>query len=298
MKLSVAGVVMTHNKGAWIMSYGLIITIVSGEADDERVLLAAAEMARQEGARLKVIVAMPMTDALVWSDAFGTNFLAEATIVQINEANARRRRDLADTVQRVAEHAGLPDEIEYIDERDPPWLTLEREAPLADLVVLGAKLAHAEGFWGGMPGEALMNLRKPILIVRAAETIEGGAAAIAWDGSLPAGRAVQGAIPLLRRARSVVILQYAEGLTAEQRIAGDAGRLVDYLSRRGVKNVSVEAVEGRREGAALLKTAIEAGAGLLVAGAYGHSRLGEALVGGATRAFTESSDGPHLLLAH
>ena len=39
-------------------------------------------------------------------------------------------------------------------------------------------------------------------------------------------------------------------------------------------------------------------AGLLVAGAYGHSRLREAVFGGATRTFLTSSVGPHLFLAH
>lgn len=57
-------------------------------------------------------------------------------------------------------------------------------------------------------------------------------------------------------------------------------------------------VRGAKVGPALLDAAQAFGAALLVAGAYRHSRLAEALFGGATRAFLEARDGPHLLIAH
>ena len=75
-------------------------------------------------------------------------------------------------------------------------------------------------------------------------------------------------------------------------------RLIEYLAGHGVKTIERHEVEGEVEGQAIAREADRQGVGLLVAGAYGHSRLRQSVFGGATRAFLESETGPHLLLAH
>jgi nucleotide-binding universal stress UspA family protein len=57
-------------------------------------------------------------------------------------------------------------------------------------------------------------------------------------------------------------------------------------------------VRGRKIGPTLMQAACDFGAGLLVAGAYRHSRLGEAIFGGATHSFLAEATGPHLLISH
>src|SRR5207248_2461906 len=95
-----------------------------------------------------------------------------------------------------------------------------------------------------------------------------------------AARAVAAAMPFLAAAKRVVILTVAEDNDGDP---GDTARLVVALRRH---DVAAEAhhIEAGRGSAAdmLLGTASEIGAGLLIMGGYGHSRLRELVFGGVT----------------
>ena len=116
---------------------------------------------------------------------------------------------------------------------------------------------------------------------------------IAWDGSIPAARAVGDALPFLKRARDVVIVQ-VDAKTPER---CDGTMLKQHLSRH--------AIDARIKGAAsagdvantLLSYAADMAADLLVMGAYGHSRLREEIFGGTTRTVMESMTFP-VLMSH
>lgn len=107
---------------------------------------------------------------------------------------------------------------------------------------------------------------------------------VAWNGSREAARAVRDAAPLLADARRVVVGAVdSEGELA--RLGPDpVGRITDHLARH---NPRVEGrllqADGRSTGEVLLAAAADEGAGLIVMGAYGHSRARERLLGGATR---------------
>ena len=106
------------------------------------------------------------------------------------------------------------------------------------------------------------------------------------------------AAPILKDASKVAILRDPEGLDNGLRVQADPKRVTDYLRGHGVAVDTVINVRGRKIGPTLLQGAADFGAGLLVAGAYRHSRLQEAIFGGATQAFLSEADGPHLLIAH
>jgi len=118
-------------------------------------------------------------------------------------------------------------------------------------------------------------------------------ALIAWNGSPEAAAAARAALPCLRLASQVHLLEVEDKLSRYPRDL--AAR---YLSRHGVH---VQIIERRPTEGSVTRTieavARETGAGLIVMGAYGHSRLRELLLGGVTRALIGSSPIP-LLLAH
>lgn len=173
-----------------------------------------------------------------------------------------------------------------------------RELPLADIVVVGHSSASLGGVVAGPFGEALMEAKAPVLVARGETPAAGRPAAVAWDGSLQAARAVRAAIPLLREASKVAILQDPDELDVSAGARGDPARLERYLRTRGVATDRTIEARGRHVGQALLQAAGDFDAAMLVAGAYGHSRLGEALFGGATRAMLSPKTGPHLVLSH
>ena len=75
----------------------------------------------------------------------------------------------------------------------------------------------------------------------------------------------------------------------------EPGSLEDWLKRKGIKS-SVSPIEGEVS-AALLALATGSGASMIVAGAYGHSRIGERLFGGTSRRLLNADEAPALALA-
>lgn len=119
---------------------------------------------------------------------------------------------------------------------------------------------------------------------------------VAWDGSRVAARAVADAEHFLSKAARVVVAT----VTDEKQIAEQqpAERLVDHLKRRGIKaEARAVSSNGRPIGQTLQDEALADKAGLLVLGGYGHSRLRDFVLGGATKGVLDDLRVP-VLLSH
>lgn len=119
-------------------------------------------------------------------------------------------------------------------------------------------------------------------------------AAVAWNGSIAAARAVAGALPLLRLARRTVVLTAGRAGAFRP----PASEVVEYLSWHGIKAESVTIPLRRRsEGQALLHAVRQHGAGFLVQGAYTRGRLRRLVFGGVTGDMLSQTAVP-LVMAH
>jgi nucleotide-binding universal stress UspA family protein len=109
-----------------------------------------------------------------------------------------------------------------------------------------------------------------------------GNVAVPWDNSRPSTRAVVDALPILRQAKRVRVFSVIDDKPITE--AGGAARLASYLMRHGVYALA-EDVKSRGQAIAGVfeKYISEHEIDLLVMGAYGHSRLREFILGGATR---------------
>lgn len=106
--------------------------------------------------------------------------------------------------------------------------------------------------------------------------------AIAWDGSRVAARALCDALPLLAAGGriSVVTVQGEKALSG----ASVAKTLTASLERRGYSaNAVIITLDGRTIANALQDTALSEGAQLMAMGGFGHSRLRDFILGGATK---------------
>jgi nucleotide-binding universal stress UspA family protein len=121
---------------------------------------------------------------------------------------------------------------------------------------------------------------------------------IAWNAKREAVRAVADALPLLARAREVVIATI-DAIPSDGGHGPAPGKdLAVHLERHGV-NVRVNNVDGmgRTEAGAIMDEAAAFDANLIVMGGYGHARAQEWLMGGVTHELTESARTP-LFLSH
>ncbi|BCH30871.1 hypothetical protein MesoLjLc_28010 [Mesorhizobium sp. L-8-10] len=120
--------------------------------------------------------------------------------------------------------------------------------------------------------------------------------AIAWDGSRVAARALGDALPLLAEGGVISVLTVRD----EKPLSGSdlAGALASSLAKRGFDAKPLETNLGKRTIAeALQHTAMSNGAQLLVMGGFGHSRIRDFVLGGATKGILTQLRLP-VLLSH
>jgi nucleotide-binding universal stress UspA family protein len=120
--------------------------------------------------------------------------------------------------------------------------------------------------------------------------------AVAWDESRAAARAVGDALSILSRSVRVSVLTVGDEKALRDLAMSES--LAASLARRGYEAQAVDlALDGRDIGAALQDGAREQGAQLLVMGGFGHSRLREFFLGGATQGILTDLTLP-VLLSH
>lgn len=143
----------------------------------------------------------------------------------------------------------------------------------------------------------VLALGRPALVTPyvGAERAVGGKAVVAWNDSREAARAVHDALPFLRRASAAVVVAVDPSPATE----ASAERLVAHLARHGVTASfrRLAAGGGVDVGAVLLNCLADESAELLVMGAYGHSRMRELVLGGATRTVFRQMTAP-VLMSH
>jgi nucleotide-binding universal stress UspA family protein len=177
---------------------------------------------------------------------------------------------------------------------DVEWRTVEGDtadvvslhARYADLTVLGQVDPEAYAVAQDLPERVVMGAGRPVIIVPYAGTFKavGQRVVVAWNASREATRAVNDALPILERAASVRVVSVnpRRGMAGHGPIAGADISL--HLARHGVPvEATTVNTDDVRVDDMLLSQAADAGADLIVMGAYGHSRLGEYVLGGATR---------------
>jgi len=181
----------------------------------------------------------------------------------------------------------------FVSLETPVWAGLSVEGRLSDVLVFGPDAARGRGPLAESFQQIVADEQRPTVVARAGLQV-GGVVAVAWDGGKEASRAARTALPLLQKSSKVVVLSAPQATSRKF----DPQRLADFLAAREVR-AEVQVLEGSGDAAGLLIGACERlGAGILVAGAFGHPRLQEFIFGGTTRTLLGAEDGPSLFLSH
>jgi nucleotide-binding universal stress UspA family protein len=175
-------------------------------------------------------------------------------------------------------------QVEWRSVLDVPIEAVAREARAADLLIVGNTRENMDPPRALDPNALLLKVGRPVLVVPASvASLSLKRVAIAWKDTREARRAVRDALPLLQQAESVVIVEMPEPDDADQG-SHRTNDVADYLTRHRVEIVT-ERVRPTDVTAAnsLLRMIADENIDLVVAGAWGHSRLGEWAYGGVTR---------------
>jgi nucleotide-binding universal stress UspA family protein len=270
------------------MDWARVMAPLSGGEGDRHVVAAAAALAEPFDAELLCVHAPPdVADLIPWmGDGFMGGVQASA-IDAIREAGAEGAKVSENIVAGVS-YA----KKSFRTVASPVWSALALMCRLSDVVVFDDAAAKGKGPLAEIFQQVVADEQRPTFVAREGFSV-GGVVAVAWDGGKEASRAVRVAIPLLEKALRVVILSAPQAASRNF----DPADLGIYLEGRGVKSELV-VVEGPGDAPPrLLKGAADAGANLLVAGAFGHPRLQEFVFGGATRSFLMAT-APSLFISH
>ena len=268
----------------------LLVYVDQSEHSTQRLQLAT-DLARRHQSRLTALYVRELSPAQRHEQSIAELGQGSATamtrtnhkIRQSIDESLGRLRSALDDAQR--EH-GLEVELRCLD--GVASTLVPQHARFADLCILSQDTSSDATATGYTFSEQLLFVTgRPVVFVPARGTFEtlGRHILVAWNSSRASARAVNDALPLIERADTVTLLAVNPTEFAERYGALPPERMVDHLKRHGV---SVEGIWRNNipSGSiadAVLAEAHKVNADLIVAGAFGHPRLWERLMGGVTR---------------
>jgi nucleotide-binding universal stress UspA family protein len=261
-------------------------------ADDSRShdarLRLAVELARRNDAHLTAVFILTSLDMAWLAAPVGGDVASLGTVDALREEHRAARlavaERLAAAVRNAADRAGVAAEWRVVDGDAAELAPLY--ARYADLTILGQADPEEPARAAPAPEAVLLGSGRPVLVVPyiGADEAIGRRVLVAWNASREAARALNDAVPLLRDAEKVTVLS----VNPERGISGEgdlpAADIALHLARHGINAEAAYIVtEEIGVGEALLSRAADLGSDLIVMGGYGHSRLHEIVLGGATR---------------
>lgn len=268
------------------MEWGRVTAPLAGGEQDRSVLDAAAAIATRFEAQVAALFCPP--DPAELTPWLGEGFVGGVQVAAIES--------LKDAALEGGEHARAAFEAlaypnkTFTSLSSPVWRALAGEVRLSDLVVFDDAAAKGKGPFSGAFEQVLIEERAAVFVNRGGDPF--GPAVVAWAGGEPASRAARRAAPILRRSSRVIVT----GAPVPDRPC-DLRSLQAYYAARRIPSEVRPLERGGDIVEALLEVVRAEGASLLVAGAFGRSRLREFIFGGATRAILHAAQ-PSLFLAH
>ncbi|NGR06441.1 universal stress protein [bacterium SGD-2] len=240
------------------------------------------------------------------SDGAAGHYYDESIIPQDVRKILRGRQDeYRDSVRKQflerAEAAGV--KAQWRSPRGDADEALSLHARYCDLLVMSKaeRVDTVTSIIPNLPESVVMAAGRPVLMIPRVGTVPtiGQRVLYCWDQRREAARAFTDAGPFLKNCKELVVLEidrdedvFRDGDIREEDIS-------DYCISRGYPKPKhlVKNSEGIGVGNVILNTASDMGSDLIVMGAYGHSRMRQWVMGGASRTLLSSMTVP-VLLAH
>ena len=259
----------------------------------------AAALAAQAGAHLGAVMATQPVMATQHhnvSNVMGASLVSNVVGDQNRKLTAAAT-ERAEALRAAAQAAGVDADVATLSATYPDIrAALVAKARLYDVVVADAA-PDASSMNRELLVDVLFHSARPTIIVPpSVNTPNLDHVVVGWDGTAPAARALADAMPLLRAAKSVDVVN----VTGEKDLpeVAKASALVPHLLRHGIAAQAREIrLNGGDAGQTLLHHAVSTQAGLLVMGAYAHSRFRQMVFGGVTSALLKDCPVP-LLMSH
>ena len=261
------------------MTYATVMVSLALDQPNEARLEAAGQIAERFDAGIVGIAASQFSPPLY----FTAGEQAQNLIDQGQAALKKRMSDLE--AQFLGATKNRAKYVEWRSAIDFPARYILQQARCADIIVSGGRSdAFSDPFALAGPKDLVMQAGRPLLVVPdTANWLDLRSIVVAWKDTTEARRAIVDSLPLLRKAQDVTVAEIVE--TGDSRPAAilRVRDVVAWLSRHGVAARELVPEKNSDATTQLDRIAADVGAGVIVAGAYGHSRFRELILGGMTQ---------------
>jgi nucleotide-binding universal stress UspA family protein len=258
----------------------VMVSLALGQTNEARLEIAG-QLAERFGAGIVGAAAAQFAPPLYFTDGRYAQDLIDRGEAEIKKRLLELETQFRQATKNRAAILGWRSALDF------PARFILQQARCADIIVDGGRSAAAsEAFGLASPKDLVMQTGRPLLVVPdTANWLDLRSVLVAWKNTPEARRAIADAVPLLQKAKDVTVAEILEQGGSRADAEQGVKDVVAWLSRHGVSAAPRVSENNQNHGATvqLDEIASEVGAGLIVAGAYGHSRFRELIVGGMTQ---------------
>jgi nucleotide-binding universal stress UspA family protein len=263
------------------MTYTTVMVSLALDQPNDARLAVAGQIAERFDAGMIGIAAAVFSPPLYFTDGEQAQIVIDQGEVSIKRRTSELEGQFREAARNRARY------IEWRCAIDFPARYVLQQARSADIIVSGGRSdALSDPFTTVTPRDLVMEAGRPLLVVPdSVDWLDPRSVLLAWKDTPEARRAVVAALPMLRKAKDVAVAEIVENDGSHAAAVARLRDVVTWLSRHGVHASELVAPQDhdRNAFAQLDSMAADVGAGVIVAGAYGHSRFRELVLGGMTQ---------------
>lgn len=277
-----------------ISGYRDIAVHLDGTAADEVRLAHAEALAVRFGGRLNALYTNELPDPAIYAGDFGMTAIGELTeaVIQDGDGVERRLRERMARVSSLQQMRRLESFPGLLNE------AVTRVARWNDLFVASCPRGD-DTRWQSLIESVMFDGGRGLYLIPPTMAPRGAirSVMIAWADTRESARAVAEAMPFITGATEVHLVTVREDAHGRMGGAEIMADIASHLAHYGVSTTVAALPQDGTTSGALLQAANRKSVDLVVAGAYGHSRFREWILGGVTRDLLANAAVP-LLLAH
>ncbi|QHO76826.1 universal stress protein UspA [Bradyrhizobium sp. CCBAU 051011] len=261
------------------MDYKTVMVGLALDRPNDACLRVAGDIAERFGARIIAVAASDLRPPMY----FASGAIAQKLVEEETAAIERQLSELESKFRASVERRAIA--VEWRATRTLPVPYMLQQARAADILVVGARSeALVDPSAAPDPSDLVMQAGRPLMVVPPrAEWLDLRSVLIAWKDVREARRAVFDALPILAAATEVTVAEIPE---QDGRRADALSHVADVAAWLRGHGIAANTLVPEKAGGVteqLEKIAGNVGAGAVIAGAYGHSRLREWVLSGVTR---------------
>jgi nucleotide-binding universal stress UspA family protein len=261
------------------MTYATVMVSLALDESNEARLEAAGQIAERFDSGIVGIAAAQFNPPLYF-----TSGEQAQNLIDQGQASIKKRMSELEVQFRAATKNRAKD-VEWRCAIDFPARYILQEARCADIIVSGGQSnALSDPFAVASPKDLVMQAGRPMFIAPDnGSWLDLRSVLVAWKDTPEARRAIAYSLPMLRKAKDVTVAEIVEADDSRSAAVSRVRDVMAWLSRHGVSASELVPEKCGDVIAQLDAIAANVGAGVVVAGAYGHSRFRELILGGVTQ---------------